>query len=107
VISGLHRGSIWVANLPPPWKRRPVIVITRDVAIPALSNVTVVVITSTVRGLRTEVPLGAEHGLDQKCAASCDNILTLEVRRLVRRLGELGPAKTDELDAALRVALEL
>ena len=107
MIHGLHRGSVWVATLPPPWKRRPVVVITRDAAIPQLTNVAVAIVTTRVWGTRTEVPLGPDHGLDQKCVASCDNILTLRVDRLVRRVGELGPEKVRELNAAIRTALDL
>jgi mRNA interferase MazF len=107
MIPGLHRGSVWVADLPPPWKRRPAVVVTRDAAIPLLTNVTLVMVTSTIRGVRTEVLLGPEQGLQQKCAATCDNIQTLAIELLARRLGELGPAKAAELDAAIRIALDL
>jgi mRNA interferase MazF len=107
MIPGLRRGSVWVAEMPPPWKRRPAVVVTRDAAIPVLTNVTLVTVTSTVRSVRTEVLLGPEQGLQQKCVAACDNIQTLAVDLLTRRLGELGPAKLQELDRALRIALDL
>jgi mRNA interferase MazF len=107
VIPGLYRGSVWMADLPPPWKRRPVVVVTRDAAIPMLTNVTVVTVTTTVRGIRTEVLLGPAQGLQQKCAAACDNMQTLAVGLLSRRLGELGAAKLEELNAAVRIALGL
>jgi mRNA interferase MazF len=107
MIPGLHRGSIWIADFPPPWKRRPVVVITRDIAIPHLTNVTAVIVARSARGLHTEVPLGPEQGLDQKCVASCDNILTMEIDILKRRVGELGAAKVQELNDALRIALGL
>jgi mRNA interferase MazF len=84
-----------------------VVVVTRDVAIPQLTNVTVVSVTSTLRGIRTEVPLGPEQGLDNTCAAACDNIHTLAVELLSRRLGELGPAKLEALNAAIRIALDV
>lgn len=60
---GLHWGSVWQADLGGGNGRRPVIAVTRDVAIPYLTNVTVVPVTSTVRGIPTEVPLGTEEGL--------------------------------------------
>jgi mRNA interferase MazF len=107
MIPGLHRGSIWVADLPPPWKRRPAVVVTRDSAIPLLTNVTLVMVTSTIRGVRTEVLLGPEEGLQQKCAAACDSIQTLAINLLSRRVGELATAKVRELDAAIRIALDL
>jgi mRNA interferase MazF len=107
VIHGLHRGSVWVVNFAAPWNRRPVVVITRDTAIPQLTNVTAVIVTSTVRGIRTEVVLGPEQGLDQRCVAACDNIQTLAIELLSRRIGELGPGKVRELNAAIRIALDL
>ena len=107
MISGLHRGSIWIADLPAPWKRRPTVIVTRDAAIPTLTNVTLVMVTSRIRGIRTEVLLGPEHGLAQKCVATSDNIYTLPVELLVRRVGELGPTKLAELNAAIRTALDL
>jgi mRNA interferase MazF len=84
-----------------------VVVVTRDIAIPQLSNVTLVGVTRTARGIRTEVPLGPEQGLDHKCVAACDNIHTFPVELLIRHVGELGSAKLHELNAAIRVALDL
>jgi mRNA-degrading endonuclease toxin of MazEF toxin-antitoxin module len=43
--------------------RRPVFLVSRDWAIPLLSIVTVAMITSNIRGLHTEVPVGRVHGL--------------------------------------------
>jgi mRNA interferase MazF len=107
VIPGLRRGTIWIADLPPPWNRRPAVIVTRDDAIPLLTNVTLVLVTRTIRGVRTEVLLGPEHGVQHECVAACDNSMTLAVKRLTRRLGELGPEKILELNAAIRIALDL
>lgn len=82
-------------------------VITRQVAIPVLSNVTVVMVTSRVRGLRTEVPLGPAHGLDRDCVANCDNVLTVPKRALVGYRGSLGTSELMRLNEALTVALGL
>ena len=82
-------------------------VVTRQVAIPVLANVAVVLVTSTVRGLRTEVPLGTEQGLDDDCVANCDNILTVPKASLRRLRGRLGPHDVARINDSLRVALEL
>ena len=82
-------------------------IVTRDVAIPVLANVTVAAVTGTVRGLPTEVPLGREHGLARECAVNCDNLFTIPKSALGRRRGELDPESLARLRAALLIALEL
>ncbi|MGH3970958.1 MAG: type II toxin-antitoxin system PemK/MazF family toxin [Mycobacterium sp.] len=88
-------------------KRRPVLVLTRELVRPHLSRVTVAPITSTVRGLSTEVPVGAANGLDKPSAISCDNIATIPTESLGRHLGYLFPAQEPELTAAIRNAFDL
>ena len=72
-----------------------------------LANVTVAAVTGTVRGLPTEVPLGAEHGLARDCVINCDNLFTIPKRALGRLRGDLDPASLDRLRSALRTALDL
>lgn len=90
-----------------PGGRRPVVVVTRDRAIPLLANVTVAAVTGTVRGLPTEVPLGPEHGLARECVVNCDNLFTIPKRALGSARGDLDPASLDRLRIALRIALDL
>lgn len=106
-VPGLARGSVWFAAMPEPVGRRPVAVLTRDVAIPHLTNVTVVLVTRTVRCIPSEVPLGPVEGLREECVAGCDNLHTIPCSWLSRRVGALGPAKLDELGRAVRLALDL
>jgi len=93
--------------LPPPAGVRPVVVLTRDAAIPLLRRVAVVQVTRTVNGLRTEVPLGKEEGLHHDCVANCDTINTVLKSELRQWVGELGPGKLVELGRAVRTALDL
>jgi len=83
------------------------VIVTRDVAIPLLANVTVAAVTGTVRGLPTEVPLGRQHGLARECVVNCDNLFTIPKSALGRRRGELDPESLDRLRNALRVALDV
>lgn len=101
----MNRGDIWDAELA--GKRRPAVIVTRDVAIPFLANVTVAAVTSTVRGLPTEVAVGPEHGLRQESVVNCDNVFTLSKRALERKRGELDPESLERLRDALRIALDL
>ena len=82
-------------------------VITRQIAIPVLSNVTVVLITSRIRGLRTEVRLGSGQGLEHDCVANCDNVLTVPKGGLGRLRGRLGRSELRSLNKALTVAMGL
>jgi mRNA interferase MazF len=98
-------GSIWDADLGP--TVRPLVVVTRESAIPVLSRVTAVVITRTIRSHVAEVELDERHGLDGPCAANCDWLVTIAKNRLVRHRGDLDPATARRVDAALVVALGL
>lgn len=88
-------------------KTRPVLVLTRDAARGAMTKVTVAPITSTVRGLSSEVPLGPRNGLDHECAASVDNTVTLPAALLGRTIGVLHPDQERRLAEAVVLALDL
>lgn len=105
-MSLVDRGDVFDADLPG-LGVRPVLIVTRQVATPVLSAVTVAMITSTIRGIASEVHLGPEHGLAHPSAANCDNLLTLAKARLSKRRGSLPIEDIDRLDDALRFALQL
>lgn len=88
-------------------KTRPVLVLTRELIRPHLRRVTVAPITSTIRGLSTEVPVGPSNGLDHDSAVSCDNVLTIEKDLLGRHLGYLLPEQESQLAEAIRLAFDL
>jgi len=88
-------------------KARPVVVLTRELVRPHLARVTVAPITTTVRGLSTEIPVGAANGLDHACVISCDNIVTVPTRTLGRQIGYLLPAQEAALTAAIHAAFDL
>jgi mRNA interferase MazF len=83
------------------------VIVTRDRAIPVLGNVTVAVVTGTIRDLPTEVPVGAREGLRRDSVVNCDNLFTVPKSALGRRRGRLGPEGLARLRAALMIALEL
>jgi mRNA interferase MazF len=86
---------------------RPVLVLTREVVRPYLRWVTVAPITSTVRGLSTEVAVGPSNGLEQDSVISCDNITTVPVSALGRQVGYLLPAQELALTDAVVAAFDL
>ncbi|HEX5420252.1 MAG TPA: type II toxin-antitoxin system PemK/MazF family toxin [Gammaproteobacteria bacterium] len=100
----LSRGQIWLLDLPPPDKRRPVIVLTRPSLISLLHTVTVAPVTSTLRGAPTEVELGTAEGLKKTSCVNLCNLFTVEKRRLKTFVGTAGAEKMREVCRALLVA---
>jgi mRNA interferase MazF len=88
-------------------KTRPVVILTRELVRPHLNRVTVAPITSTIRGLSTEVAVGPINGLDHDSVISCDNIVTVPVSALGRHLGYLLPAQELALTTAVHAAFDL
>ncbi|MGY1842035.1 type II toxin-antitoxin system PemK/MazF family toxin [Modestobacter sp. SYSU DS0875] len=88
-------------------KTRPVLVLTRELVRPHLARVTVAPITTTVRGLSTEVPVGPDNGLDHPSVISCDNVVTIPKSALGRQIGRLLPEQEPLLTAALHAAFDL
>lgn len=94
------QGDVWWAE-EPDLGRRPMLVITRDVALPVLTRVLVAPVTRTVRNIPTEVALGPEEGLGQTCAASFDNLQPIPRSALIERAGSLAPTRRDETCRAM------
>lgn len=101
----LERGEVRLYRFPPPDKQRPVVVLTRDSAISYLSRVTVAPITSTIRGVPSEVALGPEDGLKQPCAVNLHNVVTVSKEHLGRRVAQLDERRIREVGDALGFAL--
>ena len=89
------QGEIWWAEALD--KRRPVLIVTRNIAIPVLSTIAIAPITRTIRRIPTEIPLGQEHGLDEDCAASFDNLQPIRKTLLTNKIGQLLIYQGDEI----------
>ncbi len=77
------------------------LVVTRSEAIPVLTRLIVAPVTSSVRGIPTEILLGPDEGLPKTSVASFDNIQPIRSAFLLERLGRLAPNRRDELCRAL------
>ena len=88
-------------------KARPVLVLTRELVRPHLSRVTVAPITTNARGLSTEIAVGPANGLDRECVVSCDDIVTVPVSALGRRIGVLLPVQEQGITEAIHAAFDL
>jgi mRNA interferase MazF len=101
----IARGEVWDADLGP--TVRPVVVVTREVAIPVLRRLNCVAITSTVRGHIAEVELRSAHGVEEPSVANCDWIVNIAKDHFLRRRGMLDTITLRHLNAALVLALGL
>lgn len=101
-----RRGEIWWCE-PPEIGRRPVIVLSRDVAIPRLRRVLVAPCTTTIRGLASEVVLDPDDDpVPRRSAANLDSVESVSVGLLVERIGRVSDARMREICAALEVATD-
>jgi mRNA interferase MazF len=94
-----------LCRFPAPDKQRPVLILTRDSAIGYLNTVAVAPITSSVRGVPSEVVLDVEDGMKNRCAVNLHNVVTIAQIRLGRRVSTLSQVRMEEVCAALRFAL--
>jgi len=102
----VRRGQVYLARLPAPVGRRPVLLVTRTPAIAVRGAVTVAPITRTIRGIRSELELGRAHGLRVRSVASCDSLQTIPKELLgPRPIGSLSTGELPALDRALRFGL--
>ena len=105
VVGGIERGEIRLYRFSPPDKSRPVLVLTRSSAVPYLTNVTVAPITSTIRGVPSEVVLEADDGMKGPCAINLHSIVTVAKTNIGRRMGALGDDRMREVCGAIAFAL--
>jgi mRNA interferase MazF len=99
----INRGDVWWADVPGD-KVRPVLVLTRQRFTSWLTSLLVAPVTTTVRGIPTEVVLDADDGLPRHCAANFDNVFTLHRSRFENRIGQLGDERLVEVCRAYRFA---
>lgn len=83
------RGDLWWGETPDE-KGRPFLVVSRDVANEVMQRVLVAPVSTRIRGLPSELRLGAQEGLPVESVASFDNLRPFPKAMLVRRLGDLG-----------------
>lgn len=97
------RGEIWWYE-DPRAGRRPFLILTRDEAIPVLNQVLAAPATRTIRGIPTEVPLGAPDGMPADCVLALDNVTLVRVALCTDRITRLSVERMQEVCESLRVA---
>ena len=100
------RGEVWWCELPE-IGRRPVVVLSRNAAIPRLRRTLVAPCTTTIRGLPSEVLLDpGEDPIPRPSAINLDSVESVAVAVLVERIGQLADVRMREVCAALEVAVD-
>ena len=105
MAGAIGRGEVRLYRFSYPDKLRPVVVLTRESAISYLSAVTVAPITSTVRGVPSEVVLTEADGMKGTCAVNLHNVVTVSKAHLGRRVAVLSSERLNEICVALGFAL--
>jgi mRNA interferase MazF len=100
------RGEIWWCE-PPEIGRRPVVVLTRDPAIPRLRRVLVAPCTTRIRRLPSEVALIAgEDPVPLDSAVNLDSVESVSLGTLSERLGRLSDGRMRQICEALAAAVD-
>jgi mRNA interferase MazF len=101
-----RRGELWWCELPD-IGRRPVLVLSRDAAIPRLRRTLIAPCTTTLRGLPSEVVLEpGDDPVPRPSAVNLDSVESVSVAVLIERLGSLSGSRMREVGAALEVAVD-
>ena len=104
-MAEVNRGEIWQFEFDRPNKRRPVLVLTRQEILGHLHNVTVAPITTTIRGIPSEVVVGPESGLKTTSAINLDNVATVPKDGLRSFVGTASSQVMEAVREALLFAL--
>ena len=101
----MRRGEIWWAELEPPSGRRPVALLSRDDAYDVRSLIIIAPVTTRIRRIASEVPLGTDDGMPQDCVINLDTITTIPKDSLQSRLTALNSKKLEQIETAISFAL--
>jgi mRNA interferase MazF len=101
-----RRGEVWWCE-PPEIGRRPVVVLSRDAAIPRLRRALVAPCTTTIRGLASEVVMEPdEDPVPRRSAVNLDSVESVSVGLLIERIGRVSESRMREICDALEVATD-
>jgi mRNA interferase MazF len=108
-----RRGEVWLVNFNPGRGSeqkgiRPALVVQNDTGNVYASTTIVAAISTTIKEFPVTVVVPAsEGGLRQRSMVNLAQLLTLDKRRLQRRLGNLSESTMQEVNHAIRVSLDV
>ena len=99
------RGEVWWCELAE-IGRRPVVVLSRDAAIPRLRRTLIGPCTTTIRGIPSEVLLEpGEDPVPRTSVVNLDSVESVSLGTLVERLGRLSDERMRQVCEALEIAV--
>jgi mRNA interferase MazF len=101
----MEQGDVFLYTFRAPDKRRPVLILTRDSAIPYLNSVTIAPITTTIREVPSYVLLTSNDGMSEECAVNVDQMQTVAKDQLGAFVTHLSPQRMRDVRAAIEFAL--
>jgi mRNA interferase MazF len=101
----MERGEIRWYKFKSPDKHRPVVILTRNSALPYLGEITIAPITSTIRSIPSEVVLNDKDGMKTSCAVNLDHIQTISKAKIGSFITKLSKSKLEQLNVAVIFAL--
>jgi mRNA interferase MazF len=96
----MRRGEVWWYEHPD-FKGRPAVILSPEEAIDSIEEIYVVFATTTIRGLPTEIALGADDGMPSACVLVADQIDVAGKVFLTKPITTLSTEKMTELAKAL------
>lgn len=101
----MNQGDVYWYTFHEPDKRRPVLILTRSSAVAFLTALTIASITTTIRGIPTEVVLTEADGLFATCAVNADNLQTVPKAKFGGFIAHLKPEHMRAVRQAIHFAL--
>lgn len=101
----MEQGDVYLYTFRAPDKRRPVLVLTRNSAIPYLNSVTIAPISTTIRAVPSHVLLTPSDGMAEECAVNLDRLQTVPKDQLGAFVTHLVPQRMQDVRAAIEFAL--
>ena len=98
------QGDIYWVTFKQPDKKRPVLILTRNSAIPELNAVVVAAVTTTIRDVRSQVLLSDTDGMPEDCVVNLDNLQTIAKNRFEKYITHLNSDRMSEVFEAVQFA---
>jgi mRNA interferase MazF len=103
----MKRGEVRWYKFKHPYKKRPVVILTRNSILEYLGEVTIAPVTSTIRDIPSEVLLSRLDGMHNDCAINCDHLQTVSKSNVGSMITSLSKEKLSEVRDAINFALNL
>jgi mRNA interferase MazF len=107
----VRRGDLYRVRHPrrrDPKRSRVFVVVSRQTVIESrFSTVVCAPVYSRRDGLSSQVDVGPAEGLKHDSSINCDALVSIPKSALTEYVGELSTARLDDLQSALRVALDV